>query len=131
MVFASGLFLLAAVFAVVAWPFLRRPRDRRADPATLGHWQRQKAEAYAAIKDAEFDFQTGKLSQADFDFIRDKYAGRALEAIAALERSSEQRPVAKPPSVRFLYCPDCGVKLPPRARFCPGCGRALRADDAA
>jgi hypothetical protein len=134
MTFAAGLVLIAAVIAVVGWPFFRKAAGG-APPALAtppGHWERQKAEAYGAIKDAEFDFQTGKMSDADFQFIRAKYAARALEAIAALEKARPRTPAAATGTLRFLYCPDCGNKLPARARFCPGCGRALgRADDAA
>ena len=104
MVLAAGIVLITAVFLLVAWPFLRPPPEDAtpvASPETLDHWVRQKAEAYGAIKDAEFDFQMGKLSQADFQFIRDKYAARALEAIAALEQARTPtaaiRPVSKTP----------------------------------
>jgi hypothetical protein len=135
MTFAAGLALIAAVCIVVAWPFFRRQARDGSTPAAgeeVRRWERQKVEAYGAIKDAEFDFQTGKMSELDFRFIRDKYAARALEAIAALERSRAKPSPPPARSVRFLYCPECGHKLPPRARFCPGCGKPLgRADDAA
>lgn len=134
MTFAAGFILIAAVFAIVAWPFFRRPAEEEPgspSPDALEGWERQKAEAYGAIKDAEFDLQMGKLSDPDFHFIRDKYAGRALEAIAALEQAKARAREAAPRVVRFLFCPECGNKLPSRAKFCPGCGRSLRADDAA
>ncbi len=136
MTLAAGLVLIAAVFLIVAWPFFRKTSFGAAGvvtSATLDHWERQKAEAYAAIKDAELDFQTGKMSQMDFQFVRDKYAARALEAIAALDESSRAAPGGRPPGgIRYLYCPGCGNELPPRARFCPGCGRGLHgAADAA
>lgn len=137
MTLAAGLLVIAVVFTVVAWPFIRKTSFGAAGAASAGaleHWERQKAEAYAAIKDAEGDFQTGKMSAEDFAFIREKYAARALEAIAALDaarvRAAETH--AAPARVRFLYCPACGNELPRSARFCPGCGRGLHgAEDAA
>ena len=137
MTLAAGLVLIAAVFIVVAWPFFRKPSEGPYAPPSVGalnEWERQKVEAYGAIKDAELDHQMGKMSEVDYRFIRDKYAGRALEAIAALEQAKGKgRAASAHPSgtLRFLFCPDCGNKLPGRARFCPGCGRSLRADDAA
>ena len=137
MTFADGLVLIAIVFAVVAWPFFRRPSGDaavHASPESLNQWERQKAEAYGAIKDAEFDAQMGKLSEVDFQFIRDKYVAKAMEAIGALEQAKKKARATAPRdlgAVRFLFCPECGNKLPSRARFCPGCGRSLRADDAA
>jgi ribosomal protein L40E len=134
MTFVAGIILIAVAFVVVAWPFFRkRPEDDSPlpRPELIDRWEVQKNEAYGAIKDAEYDLQTGKMSQADFQFIRDKYAARAIEAIGALEQSKAKARGASPRGARFLFCPDCGSKLPPRAQFCPGCGRSLRADDAA
>lgn len=135
MTLAAGLLLIAAAFVVVAWPFFRKPSEgpyAPSSPGALNEWERQKVEAYSAIKDAELDFQMGKMSEVDFQFIRDKYAARAIEAIAALEQAKTKVKSAHPSgALRFLFCPDCGHKLPGRARFCPSCGRSLRADDAA
>lgn len=137
MTFAVGIVLIALAFVVVAWPFFRKPAEDDgplAHPEAIDRWELQKNEAYGAIKDAEFDLQTGKMSEADFQFIRDKYAARAIEAIGVLEQAKAKARGASPAlrrGARLLFCPDCGSKLPPKAHFCPGCGRTLRADDAA
>ena len=39
--------------------------------------------ALAALKEIEFDRETGKLSDADYDFLKGKYTGAALEALRA------------------------------------------------
>lgn len=49
-------------------------------------WEKQKAEAYAAIKEVEFDRQMGKLSDEDYRLLRDRYERQALEALAQLDR---------------------------------------------
>lgn len=126
-------FLLVVVAAVyVALPLLygqgqSDATEQALTPETRQRWEKQKAEAYGAIKEAEFDLQTAKLSDADFRLIRDKYAAQALEAIAALDRPD---PASRGPSgrkpARIAYCPSCGHTVPPRANFCPGCGRGLQ-----
>jgi zinc-ribbon domain len=140
MAFFLSVVLMVAVAAFVGAPFFA---DRAAAPeaaaveshgaATPSHWQRQKVEAYAAIKEAEFDFRMGKLSDADLAAIRDKYSAQALEAIAALEavrapagKSSGGRSLAARRPARIAFCPACGRGVPPRANFCPACGRSLK-----
>jgi len=79
--------------AVVAWfvsaPLLGlgvyRAHDGAADPERY-RLEKEKDLAYAAIKEAEFDFQMGKLSSEDYALLRQKYEARALAALAALDR---------------------------------------------
>ena len=52
----------------------------------MERWQGQKSQAYAALKEAEFDLQTGKLTDEDYQALRDKYEARALDAMAQLDR---------------------------------------------
>ncbi|MBI1829855.1 MAG: zinc ribbon domain-containing protein [Deltaproteobacteria bacterium] len=125
-----GLLLALAAAVWVALPFFRRDL-LSGDPAAKimgnrGRWERQKVEAYAAIKEAEFDLRMGKLSNADFAIVRDKYGKQALEAIAALDDERKGRAAAggRKPS-RFAYCPNCGTTLPAQANFCPGCGKSI------
>jgi zinc-ribbon domain len=132
---AISAFLLTVVVATfVAWPFFVRPAENPeagTPEAQLTPLERQKLEAYAAIKEAEFDHQMGKLNDADFAVLRERYSRQALAAIAAIETSQAgaqrigQRAEGRLPS-RIAFCPTCGRGLPPRASFCPGCGIALR-----
>jgi hypothetical protein len=127
---ALTLVAVAAVMLFVGWPFVRPRGEDDADAAPLSPLERQKVEAYGAIKEAEFDLRMGKLSQADFDALSERYRGQALEAIAALEQSRAGRPAAMRATTqggrRFAFCPDCGQKTAPRANFCGGCGRSLQ-----
>jgi hypothetical protein len=125
----GGVFIVAAA-AFVAAPFLRRETALEAmGPAPRGQLERQKFDAYSAIKEAEFDHRMGKLSDADLAALREKYGTQALQAIAALESAhvAQQRrlgEVRRP--IRIAFCPTCGRGVPPRANFCPACGRSLK-----
>jgi hypothetical protein len=84
-----GLALVAAVAWFVSAPLLGHGAAR--SPAAAGDPERYRLErekdlAFGAIKEAEFDFQMGKLSPEDYALLRAKYEGRALAALAALER---------------------------------------------
>jgi len=84
----AALLIVALVALAVSLPLLRPARasshPRGADPARL-RWNKEKEMAYAAIKEAEFDYQMGKLSDEDYRALRAKYEQRALEALARLE----------------------------------------------
>jgi hypothetical protein len=120
--------VLAAGF--VAAPFLKQESTTDTmGPAPRGQLERQKLDAYAAIKEAEFDYQMGKLSDADFAALREKYSTQALDAIAALEgaHAVQQKKLAEVRRpARIAFCPACGRGVPPRASFCPACGRSLK-----
>jgi rubrerythrin len=130
-----GIVITVAAAAFVAAPFFTSEPAAEGG-ATVLHvpgerqmFERQKLDAYAAIKEAEFDYQMGKLSERDFNALRDKYAAQALEAIAALEAASATRTrqlkEARRPT-RIAFCPICGRGIPPRANFCPACGQSLK-----
>ena len=128
-----GVVMTLAAIAFVAQPFLRgqspadlaKPENR--SPSERDRLENQKYEALAAIKEAEFDYGMGKLSDADFNMLRDKFGAQALEAIAALDALQSGRHSGEPRRpTRIAYCPACGHTVPPRANFCPACGRSLK-----
>jgi len=127
-----GVLLAIAAFVYVSMPFFRPDANAAAaeGPGDSGDertkWERQKIEAYSAIKDAEFDYRMNKLSDADFAAQKERYAGQALAAIAALESDTGRKGGATRRPIRIAFCPSCGGTVPPRANFCAACGRGLR-----
>jgi hypothetical protein len=88
-VYLIGLIVIAAVAVAIAapllWPHASAPYAPPGDPERY-RLEKEKELAYAAIKEADFDLQMGKLSNEDHAALRDKYEARALAAMAALER---------------------------------------------
>ena len=124
--------LLATASAVfVAWPFFRPATRADVGDVQLTPLERQKREAYAAIKEAELDHQMGKLTDDDFANLRSRYTQQALQAIAAIDhaRTRGATPISKghgaKPS-RIAFCPTCGRNLPAHSSFCPSCGQSLK-----
>lgn len=86
-VFTIGLLIVLLVSTWVAAPLFGAPEhmDPAAEPSARDRWERQKRQALTAIKEAELDFEMGKLSQEDYDRMRARFEARALEAMQALE----------------------------------------------
>ena len=85
-----GLLVIGAVALLVALPLLK-PNVSRVEEADevepeIARWEKQKTDAYAAIKEAEFDWQMSKLTDDDYQALRQKYEQRALAALAELDR---------------------------------------------
>ncbi len=65
--------------------------------------------ALTALKEIDFDRETGKLSDADYEFLKAKYTAIALEAL----RAEQSTPPASQQS-----CGTCGPRPEPDAIFC-------------
>jgi ribosomal protein L40E len=129
--------------AYVLWPFWHsrfadvgglNPADSLRDRVMA--LERQKLQALAAIREAEFDLKMNKLTPEDFEIIRRKYAPVALAAIEELSQLGEgNRPKDLLTRTKNL-CARCGATQITGARFCFGCGtglvsqRATRSEDA-
>ena len=90
-----------------------------------------RAVALRALKEIEFDRATGKLSDADYDVLKAKYAAEALTALRQ-ETGKGEGGLGKggagtiPPSpFPVPRCPTHGARLEPDAEFCSECGRRL------
>jgi len=100
-----------------------------------------KGVALAALKEIEFDRETGKLSDEDYAFLKAKYTGAALEAlraeapagpadgdvevlIAARVRALRSAATSAPPGAPS--CSVCGPRPEADAVFCSTCGQRFR-----
>ena len=149
---AAALVALAAV-ALIIGP-LTHPGEGAAsgadEPEDLE--ETPKGMALAALREIEFDRETGKLSDEDYASLKAKYTAEAL-AILRTESGNpgaQAREGAEPPAgepkpglaggdavealiadrVRTLQasnirCPGCGPRPESDALFCSSCGRSL------
>ena len=136
-----------AVLWLVLQPVLR-PTGREARPVEpVDPEETPKGIALTALKEIEFDKETGKLSDADYEFLKAKYTAAALDAlrhdseevasddveamVAAQVRALRSASAAAPSNASTLppgsnpVCTTCGPRPEPDAIFCSSCGRAL------
>ncbi len=78
--------LVVAVIAFIAYPLFTSPGAKN-EPAAdaLDNWIAQRDSAYDAIRDLDFDYQMGKLSQGDYTALRNKYRARAAAALEQID----------------------------------------------
>jgi hypothetical protein len=162
-VFIGALLLLGIAVIAVAWPLLQERRGQfqtdlaaemlaEADPLTALVAQRDAI--YQAIKELRFDYQVGKVSEADYkafdtplrgqaaavlkeiDTLKKAESDPALDAsleaeIAALRQVNGSGPAPRPSTPvpagksALNFCPQCGHGLQAGDRFCGKCGAAL------
>jgi rRNA maturation endonuclease Nob1 len=128
---------LAAVWLVLQ-PLLHPNRVSPAVFEPLDLEETPKGIALAALKEIEFDRETGKLSDADYELLKAKYTAAALDALRAesaavpddLEvmiaaRARALRSAAASTSPGAPSCSVCGPRPESDAVFCSGCGRRL------
>jgi hypothetical protein len=87
------LVLLAVVIAVVSGPLRRSGGSPTPAANQRGALEAAREAKYREIKDAELDFNTGKLSREDFEQLSSSLRAEAVEILdrlAALERSASE-----------------------------------------
>jgi hypothetical protein len=102
----------------------------------------QKEMLYGAIRDLDFDFQTGKVDQKDYAELRQQLEAEAVQILRQLDATDallgldhaieqhvlalrRQRTVTVCSSPRDV-CSHCSVPLDDGENFCPSCGQAVR-----
>jgi NADH pyrophosphatase NudC (nudix superfamily) len=141
----AGIVVVLCAAIYVAWPLLAPGEPAEAAAGVEGSDQRspetEKDLALHAIKEAEFDHETGKLSDEDYAVLRTELESRALQALSDIDAASALHAVAPiaasgAPGAAAArttgaepagFCPTCGTRFARGARYCPGCGKKLPA----
>jgi hypothetical protein len=108
----AGLFFVGRPVAEVV------TADRGPSAEIEGEGDLEKEALRAALRDLEFDYEMGKLSDEDRDRLREELQRDAVRALA--RRRQQQAPTAPEPRL----C-ECGRAAQPDDRFCAACGKAL------
>jgi hypothetical protein len=122
---ALSLLVLGYVIAPVVLGVKRAP----ARPVVRSS-ERGEDLSIAALREIEFDRATGKLSDADYATLRERYASQAL---AAMRVSDSGKTVAEDPAEAAVRayrsahptCRKCGIRPETDAIYCSNCGNYL------
>ena len=78
--------VIAAVVAVLSAPLRNRDKDERDDRSDrLAELEARKDAKYGEIRDAEMDFQTGKLSEEDHRALDRQLRAEAMEILRSID----------------------------------------------
>lgn len=136
-----------AVLWLVLQPVLRPTGREALLPEPVDPEETPKGIALTALKEIEFDRETGKLSDSDYELLKGKYTALALDAlrheseevasddieamVVAKVRALRSASTATPSNASTLppgsnpACAICGPRPEPDAIFCSSCGRRL------
>jgi len=118
---AGALAIAALVLWLVFEPWIFAPGAGLAIPEPDAAEETRGGRALIALKEIEFDRETGKLSDQDYEMLKERYGAEALNALAAEEAAPPSGTPAQP------SCPRCGPRPESDALFCSSCGRQLGA----
>lgn len=95
--YVAAFLIIAGVALFVAAPLsggLGSRTKRTREDLEIAQWEHQHALAVQGLRELEFDREMGKLSDADYASLRASLEGRALNAMASIQRSKDQERAA-------------------------------------
>jgi hypothetical protein len=129
---------IAALIAVGAIVFILTVRAKdlpEPEPVSpFQHLDDRKAAIYENLRDLQFEYRVGKLSDHDYQQTKKDLQRELAVVMAEVDRLKLQLSPngAVPPSapapnpVDPLTCPHCGAKFPQPLKFCGECGKAMK-----
>jgi hypothetical protein len=123
--------------AVIAFILGVRPKDiPQPEPVSpFHHLDERKAAIYENLRDLQFEYRLGKLSDADYQSTKKDLQKELARVLAEVDRlkNAGSAPVAAAvaagkvvvPPTGFV-CPACGAKFPTALKFCGECGKPMR-----
>jgi hypothetical protein len=100
------------------------------------HLEDRKAVIYENLRDLQFEFRVGKLSDADYQQTKLTLQKELASVMAEIDRilppkapSTAKIAPAKPAPAKVVadgtVCPHCSAKFPKPMKFCGECGKAM------
>jgi hypothetical protein len=117
----------AALLAVGALVFTLMIRTRdlpEPEPVCpTGHFEERKATIYENLRDLQFEYRVGKLSDQDYQQTKQDLQRELALVMAQIEgvKPAAPAPQTAPPNT----CPHCGARFPKPMKFCGECGKPM------
>jgi hypothetical protein len=105
------------------------------------HLDERKAAIYENLRDLQFEYRVGKLSDDDYQHTKKDLQRELASVLAEVDRIKSQlsmngttplpAPKAEPaklepPKARGHVCPSCGATFDRALKFCGECGKAMK-----
>jgi hypothetical protein len=129
--------LVAAVLLTagsIVFTLLIRGRDIPDAPpvSPTAHLEQRKSQIYENLRDLQFEFRVGKLSDADYQKTKLDLQRELAKVLAEIDSMGPVKAKAAAPPVAAVKaksdgkkCPHCGATFPQPLKFCGECGKAM------
>jgi hypothetical protein len=100
-------------------------------PSPTAHLEEHKAQIYENLRDLQFEFRLGKLSDADYQKTKVDLQLELAKVLAEIDAVQPLVPVKPAASIQpsrgklSTKCPHCGAQFPQPLKFCGECGKAM------
>ena len=94
MLTAAMVTLTLLVAALIVYPLMAKGKDTETDSPfedKLDQLLLQKESSYLALKELEFDYTMGKLSEQDYERLRSKLERTALSLLKEIDRPKQEK----------------------------------------
>jgi predicted amidophosphoribosyltransferase len=129
MLLAAAVLLIAVT---VLFTFSIRDKDMPV-PEPLSptrHLDERRAAIYENLRDLQFEYRVGKLSDADYQQTKVGLQKELAGVLSEIERVNSGAPptpvkVAAPKVIPGTVCPHCNATFPQPLKFCGECGKEM------
>jgi hypothetical protein len=135
---------ITCVIAIVVIMFVLgvRPKDLpEPEPVSpFAHLDERKAAIYENLRDLQFEYRLGKLSDEDYQLTKKDLQKELAAVMAEVDRVKLQlqggraqtvaavaAPAPKVKVVDSLTCPHCNARFEQELKFCGECGKPMKA----
>ena len=133
--------VIAVLIVVVVVVFVAGVRTKDVPPpeppSPTAHLEERKARIYDNLRDLQFEFRVGKLSEDDYQRTKLGLQKELAATLAEIDQILGKQPapavaVAKPAAVAApaktdgLVCPHCKAKFDKPLKFCGECGKSMQ-----
>jgi rRNA maturation endonuclease Nob1 len=120
--------------AVIAFILTVRPKDLpEPEPVSpFQHLDDRKAAIYENLRDLQFEYRLGKLSDADYQQVKHDLQKELAQVLAEVDKVRNGQPVAAVPVKRAepkragYICPACNATFDKDLKFCGECGKPMK-----
>lgn len=141
MIYLVILLMMLVAFTAVGWPLVTNSGGGRRESRgglRLDRLVGERDAAYRGIKELEFEYELGNLSESDYRSLRERYRSEAAVTLRELDAAragggagspsdaaSQAAVVVEDSPSAELSCPSCGREVGAGDRYCWGCGGRL------
>ena len=137
-IFAASLLTIGVLVFILSVRAKDLPEPEPVSP--FEHLDERKAAIYENLRDLQFEFRVGKLSDQDYQQTKQDLQKELAGVLAEIDRLKQTlasqttapgpapKPTRKGP--QKIVCPSCKAEFPSPLKFCGECGKPMKAAQA-